>query len=192
MDGGLVERAADHAVGLGRKAHISNAVDECQAPRGNGIADFCLLGILLLDDLVVDGSAEVSVIVQHITSDAGTQHGVDPRHEDGLLAKRARHPAGKGRLAVGIAIPDRYAQGERHTVVAAAKERAVGGDGQCGLEFLLRLNHIVALVGTVIDHLLQADEQLVVLGNVLGHGTRSKKQEARGKKQVLISFHGQE
>ena len=88
--------------------------------------------------------------------------------------------------------PDGQSHGERHAVVAAAEDGAVGCGGQCGLDLLLCLGEVLRRylrrdtcgVGehvVVVGDLLQPSKELVALGDVLRHGTGDE-EEGRCKK----------
>ena len=56
-------------------------------------------------------------------------------------------------------------------MIAAAEQGTIGSGGQGGFHLFLGGYEIVVLLVVVIDYLFQSREKLVILGNVLRHGT---------------------
>ena len=153
------------------ETEIAYAVKHIKASWLYRILYFGGLGILLRNDLVCHYSVEIAVITQHICGHQRTKTGIDPRHQHGLFAKGFRHPLGKATGLVGIAVPYADAKRERQTVIAAAEQGTIGSGGQGGLHLFLGGYEIVVLLVVIIDYLFQSREKLVILGNVLRHGT---------------------
>jgi len=133
-------------------------------------------------------AVQIAVVAEHRLGDGSAQGRIDPRHEHGLLAERLEHPLAEACLAVFVAVPDADTQREGYAVVAAAEDGTVGGSGQRRLDLFLRGSKVGAVRRfTVIGNLLQAGKELVVIGNVLRHGTRDEEQHA--EQVYAISFH---
>ena len=195
MDLGLGGRGVDEAVGLGREAEIAHAVEGVEASGVHVVGYLGGLGVLLLDDVVADVSVEIAVVVEHALGNLCAQFGIDPRHEYGLLAEGLGHPFCELGVAVVVVVPDGQSHGERHAVVAAAEDGAVGCGGQCGLDLLLRLGEVLRRhlrrdacgVGehvVVVGDFLQSGEELVALGDVLRHGTGDEEDGSRQQEDV--------
>lgn len=116
---------------------------------------------------------------QYLLGHRGAQFGIDPRHQHGIGAKRLEHPFAEYPVAVDKSIPHPQTDGERRAHAAAAEERAVGCRGESGVDLGLNLCEMVVTLRRVIGGLLQADIELVGVGDAPGGGAGGK--DDRGK-----------
>ena len=175
---------------VGREAHVGHRVDRCHRIDYDRIANLRLLRVLLRHLRVADAPTEVAVLAQYRLRHRGSQGRVHLAHQYGSLAKGLTQPLLELAVrAVGV-VPYPQTVGERRAIVGRAEERTVGCRCQCSLYLLLGGNEVVVLLIVLIVNLRQPDEQLVVVGNVLGRGAGKLHRTAKNKYEVsIVSSH---
>ena len=127
----------DKTVSMSGESEISDAVETIETARGDGIAYLCRLGILLLDDIIRHTSVEIAMIAENRLGHLSTQLGINPRHEDRLLAKTLEHPLAKARLRALIVVPHADTKREGQTMIGAAEDGTIGRSSQRCLDLSL-------------------------------------------------------
>ena len=141
----------------------------------HGVTNLALLGILLLNKVVSNISAEETIVSQHRLRHTAAQRRVYVAHKYRRSAERLGHPTGKAGVfsAKLIVHPQMPAPGQ--SVVTAAKERTVGLSSQSGfkLEFGILQMLVVSFIGILLIvcklNLFKSGKELLVLGQILCH-----------------------
>ena len=180
----LDERLAAGGIDEGLKGvgevDVGHAVEGEEGVESDGIADLALLRVLLWHLLVGNLAAEVAIALENGLCDGSAQGRVHLTHQHGGTAEGLLHPTGELGVFVGVFVVDPQPPRPGGVVVTAAEEGSVGSHGQGGFDFFLGLVEVI-LEGIFIWFVEVGDrrqtrEELVVLGDVLGHGTRGEEE----------------
>ena len=142
------------------------------------VAYFRLLRIAAGHYCVIDLPVEIAPVTHHRLRHLRPQCRIYPTHEHRLFAKGFRHPFRELVFLSGKGIPHPQAVRKRCPIIAAAEKRTVWSCGEGGLDLGLRLHEILvgnvcgnAAVVALVGNFRKADEELVVVGDVLRRGT---------------------